>query len=128
VVSVELPPEPASTTRARQLAREHVAECPADVVDTVALLVTELVTNAVLHARTELHLIIETEPGIVKLRVEDRSPGTPVLRHYNTDDVTGRGLALVELLATRWGIDPRPDGKSVWCEIAFPRSGEPEKR
>jgi anti-sigma regulatory factor (Ser/Thr protein kinase) len=127
VVSVELPPEPASATRARELAREHVAECPADVVDTVALLVTELVTNAVLHARTELHLIIETEPGIVRLRVEDRSPGTPVLRHYDTDDVTGRGLALVEMLATRWGVDPRPDGKAVWGEIAFPRPDEPDE-
>ncbi len=91
------------------------------------LLVTELVTNAVLHARTELHLIIETEPGIVRLRVEDRSPGTPVLRHYDTDDVTGRGLALVEMLATRWGVDPRPDGKSVWCEITFPPSAESDE-
>ena len=50
---------------------------------------TELVTHAVLHARTELHLIIETEPGIVRLRVEDRSPGTPVLRHYDTDGQRG---------------------------------------
>ena len=89
---------------------------------------TELVTNAVLHARTELHLVIETEPGMVRLRVEDRSPGTPILRHYDTDDVTGRGLALVEMLATRWGVDPRPEGKSVWCEIAFPLLDESEKR
>jgi anti-sigma regulatory factor (Ser/Thr protein kinase) len=126
VVSVDLPPEPASATRARELAREYVANCPPEVVDTVALLVTELVTNAVLHARTELHLIVETEPGVVRLRVEDRALGTPVLRHYDTDDVTGRGLALVELLATRWGVEPRPEGKSVWCEIVFPRSPEAE--
>jgi anti-sigma regulatory factor (Ser/Thr protein kinase) len=120
VVSVDLPPEPSSATRARQLAREHVAECPPEVIDTVALLVTELVTNAVLHARTELHLVIETEPGVVRLRVEDHSPGTPVIRNYGTDDVTGRGLALVDMIATRWGVDPRPGGKAVWCEIDIP--------
>ena len=124
VVSVDLPPEPSSATRARQLAREHVAECPAAVIDTVALLVTELVTNAVLHARTELHLVIETEPGVVRLRVEDHSPGTPVLRHYDTDDVTGRGLALVDMFAARWGVDSRPGGKSVWCEIEIPSSDQ----
>jgi anti-sigma regulatory factor (Ser/Thr protein kinase) len=127
VVSVDLPPEPSSATRARQLAREHVAACPPDVIDTVALLVTELVTNAVLHARTELRLVVETEPGIVRLRVDDRSPGTPVVRHYDTDDVTGRGLALVETLATDWGVEPGPDGKSVWCEIAFPHATAPEE-
>jgi anti-sigma regulatory factor (Ser/Thr protein kinase) len=119
VVSVDLPPEPASARRARQLAREYVSNCPPDVVDAVALLVTELVTNAVLHARTKLHLFLEAEPGIVRLRVEDHSPGTPVLRHYDTDDVTGRGLALVEMLATTWGVDAGPDGKAVWCEIVF---------
>ena len=120
MVSVDLPPEPSSATRARQLAREHVAACPPEIVDTVALLVTELVTNAVLHARTALHLVIETEPGMVRLRVEDHSPGAPVLRNYDTDDVTGRGLALVEMFATRWGVDPRPGGKAVWCEIEIP--------
>lgn len=97
------------------------------MIDTVALLVTELVSNAVLHARTELHLLVETQPGLVKLRVEDHSPGTPVLRHYDPDDVTGRGLALVDMFATRWGIDPAPNGKAVWCEIMFPTTGATEQ-
>jgi anti-sigma regulatory factor (Ser/Thr protein kinase) len=120
VVSVDLPPEPSSATRARRLAREFVSECPPDVIDVVALLVTELVTNAVLHARTQLHLTVQAEPGVVRLTVEDRSLGTPVVRNYDTDDVTGRGLALVDMFATRWGVDARPDGKSVWCEIDIP--------
>lgn len=119
MVSVDLPPEPSSATRARRIAREHVAQCPPDVIDTVALLVTELVANAVLHARSDLHLLVETEPGIVRLRVDDHSPGSPIVRHYGPDEVTGRGLALVELLATSWGTEPTPDGKSVWCEITF---------
>ncbi len=44
-------------------------------------------------------------------------PRQPEVRHYATDAVTGRGLALVEQLASSWGIDPTPTGKAVWCEI-----------
>ena len=120
VVSVDLPPHPSSATRARRLAREHVAACPPEVIDTVALLVTELVTNAILHARTKLHLEIDVMPTRIRLRVKDGCPQVPVVRHYGAEDVTGRGLALVELLATDWGIEETPDGKAVWCEIVIP--------
>jgi two-component sensor histidine kinase len=120
VVSVDLPPQPSSASRARSLAREVVAGLPADVVDTVALLVTELVTNAVLHARTRLHLEVEVRPAAVVLRVQDGSTRVPVVRHYAPDDVTGRGLALVEALASSWGVDATRQGKAVWCEILIP--------
>jgi anti-sigma regulatory factor (Ser/Thr protein kinase) len=120
VLSVELPPEPASATRARQLARERLrVVCSPEALDTVALLVTELVTNAILHARTPLQLVIETRPDHIRVCVEDASPQTPEVRNYATDAVTGRGLALVEQLATSWGVDRTPTGKSVWCEIAI---------
>jgi anti-sigma regulatory factor (Ser/Thr protein kinase) len=118
VWSVELPPEPASATQARRLAREQLASiCPPDALDTVALLVTELVTNAILHARTPMHLQIETRPGHVRLCVEDTSDRQPQLRRYDADAVTGRGLALVEALASSWGVDSTPSGKVVWCDI-----------
>ena len=120
MLSVELPPEPASASRARQLARERLrVVCSPEALDTVALLVTELVTNAILHARTPLQLLIETRPHHVRVCVEDASPQAPELRHYATDAVTGRGLALVEHLATSWGVDRTPTGKAVWCEIAI---------
>jgi hypothetical protein len=124
VVSVDLPPHPSSATRARRLAREHVRSCPPDVVDIVALLVTELVSNAVLHARTDLHLVIEIRGDRVRVDVEDRSEHAPHVRHYDTDDVTGRGLALVEMLASAWGIDLIDGGKIVWCEVVIPRGPE----
>jgi anti-sigma regulatory factor (Ser/Thr protein kinase) len=118
VWSVELPPEPASATRARRLAREQLAPiCAPDALDTIALLVTELVTNAILHARTPLQLLIETRPGHVRLCVEDTSDRQPELRSYASDAVTGRGLALVETLASSWGVEATPNGKIVWCEI-----------
>lgn len=116
--SVELPPEPASATRARRLAREQLASiCPPEALDTIALLVTELVTNAILHAQTPLQLQIEATGDRVRLRVEDSSARQPERRSYETDAVTGRGLALVETLASSWGVDPTPSGKAVWCEI-----------
>jgi anti-sigma regulatory factor (Ser/Thr protein kinase) len=118
VLSVDLPPEPSSATRARTLARERLeASCSTDTVETVALLVTELVTNAILHARTPLLLTLETRPGRVRICVEDRSNDQPTVRTYESVAVTGRGLALVEQLASEWGVDTTPVGKVVWCEV-----------
>jgi anti-sigma regulatory factor (Ser/Thr protein kinase) len=120
VLSVELPPEPASATSARRLAREQLAlNCPSDVLETASLLVTELVTNAILHARTPLRLVIETHPDHVRLGVEDESTGQPEMHHYGPDAVTGRGVALVDHLASSWGVDWTATGKVVWCEIAI---------
>jgi len=118
VWSVELPPKPASATQARRLAREQLASIvPPDALDTVALLVTELVTNAILHARTPLQLQIETRPNHVRIGVEDASDRQPELRSHPSDAVTGRGLALVEALASSWGVESTSSGKVVWCEI-----------
>ena len=118
MLSVDLPPEPSSATRARSFAREQLeASSPSDTIDDVALLVTELVTNAILHARTPLQLTLESRPGRVRICVEDHSDERPTLRHYDPDSVTGRGLALVEQLASSWGVDTTPGGKVVWCEV-----------
>jgi anti-sigma regulatory factor (Ser/Thr protein kinase) len=118
VLSVELPPEPSSATRARALARDRLGEsCSHDTLETVALLVTELVTNAILHARTPLQLTVEVRPGCLRISVVDASSDQPTLQRFDTDAVTGRGLALVEQLASSWGVDPTPSGKVVWCEV-----------
>jgi len=118
VLSVDLPPEPSSATRARALTREQLGTTyPSDTLETVALLVTELVTNAILHARTPLQLTLETRPGLVRICVEDQSSEQPALRHYESDAVTGRGLALVEQLAASWGVETTASGKAVWCEV-----------
>jgi anti-sigma regulatory factor (Ser/Thr protein kinase) len=118
VLSVDLPPEPSSATRARTLAREQLeASCPSDALETIALLVTELVTNAILHARTPLMLSVESRPAHVRICVEDHSSEKPARRSYESDAVTGRGLALVDQLASSWGVDATPSGKVVWCEV-----------
>ena len=118
MLSVDLPPEPASAGRARALARERLTAYPDETQTTVALLVTELVTNAILHARTPMQLTMEAQPDHVRICVEDRSRERPEVRHYDADAVTGRGLALVEQLSSSWGIETNSSGKVVWCEVA----------
>jgi anti-sigma regulatory factor (Ser/Thr protein kinase) len=121
VVTLDLPPEPRSATRARQLTREQLAASwPEEAIEVAALLVTELVSNAVLHARTDIVLIVDVAPGRVVLRVRDGSDATPVPRGYGPDAATGRGIALVEQLASAWGVDRCSEGKEVWCQIDFP--------
>ena len=118
MLSVDLPPEPSSATRARTLTRERLeTSYSRQTLEVVALLVTELVTNAILHARTPFQLTLESQPHAVRICVEDQSAEQPTLRRYDSDAVTGRGLALVEQLASSWGVDTTPDGKVVWCEV-----------
>ncbi len=92
-------------------------------VESATLVVSELVTNAVLHAGTdcEVHLVLAGR--VLRLRVLDAEPRRPVPRRVFSDELsTGRGLRLLEVLTTRWGIEetvpPEPPGKAVWCTLA----------
>ena len=86
--------------------------------DEAVLLLSELVANAALHARTQIGVRIELMPECLRLAVTDGSPQQPLMRHYSDEATTGRGLALVSALARRWGVEPNPDGtKTVWAEV-----------
>jgi anti-sigma regulatory factor (Ser/Thr protein kinase) len=88
------------------------------LVDRTILLASELVTNAVVHARTDLRLRLELRGDWLHLAVRDGSPR--LLRVVASDPHApgGRGLWLVEQLATAWGINRHPDGgKVVWCTL-----------
>ena len=123
MVTLDLPPEPKSATRARSLTRDYLqSSCPPEAIEIAALLVTELVTNAVLHARTPIVVVVESSPGVVFLAVNDQASGDPIARDYGVDAATGRGIKLVRELSTRWGVDRSEAGKRVWCEITFPIS------
>jgi anti-sigma regulatory factor (Ser/Thr protein kinase) len=90
----------------------------AGFTDNAELILTELVTNAILHAKTEIVIRVDLGASALRLEVADRSPRQPVARHYSAEATTGRGLSLVDALAERWGVQPEVDGKTVWAELA----------
>ena len=104
-----------------------------EVLDDVELVVTELVSNTVLHAPGPVTVQVSRPGGQgLRLEVADASATLPVRRAASAGGTTGRGLNLVELLTDAWGVEPRPDGragKSIWCrfgETRDERDTEPE--
>ncbi len=81
------------------------------------LLVSELVTNAVLHAGTPLDVVVRLRTDRLRVEVRDGSSRLPERKHYAVSASTGRGLLLVEALATAWGTEEAGDGKVVWFEL-----------
>jgi CheY-like chemotaxis protein/anti-sigma regulatory factor (Ser/Thr protein kinase) len=91
-----------------------------DVLDVVNLLVTELVTNAVVHGGSDADVAVLLEPDGLRVEVADRGAGVIAPRAATDDDTSGRGMALVETMARRWGIEDTEDGKLVWFEVDRP--------
>jgi len=107
-----------SAAEARRFVEARLAEAGlAEMTDTATLLASELVANAVLHARTDLVLVVRIEIDRVTVEVHDGSAGSPSAKRYSSLSGTGRGLVLVEALADAWGTEPTVDGKYVWFEL-----------
>ena len=119
--SITLPPEASSVRRARAFVAAELADSPAaEIADGVVLAVSELVTNAVLHAQTDIEVVVVAQDGGVRIGVCDGHPGLPALRHYGDYATTGRGLGLVAALATEVGIETiRQGGKCVWFTVSL---------
>ena len=110
-----LDPVPASVGVARRFVRDLLTQVDEDSVDTVVLLASELVTNAVLHAHTDVELGVVIDGGRALVCVADRLPGEPLTaRDHSRDRPGGRGLALVADLSERWGTATWTGGKTVW--------------
>ena len=108
-----------SVAAARRYVRELLERWHADDYEwTAAQVVSELVTNAVIHARTAFVLALSLDGSVLRISVTDTSPRRPVRRRYSEEATTGRGLALVERLAGRWGVSLDGDHKTVWCELS----------
>ncbi|MGW7363709.1 ATP-binding protein [Streptomyces sp. NPDC054841] len=95
-----------------------------DLSDAAALIVAELATNAVSHARVpgrDFQLRLVLAPTTLRIEVSDaRGDRTPTLSPPAPDSETGRGLLLVNALATTWGTSDRVVGKTVWAELSLP--------
>jgi anti-anti-sigma regulatory factor/anti-sigma regulatory factor (Ser/Thr protein kinase) len=111
------------TPGAAALARSTVAAaCTAWALgalsDRAELVVTELVSNAVLHAGTEMELVVGRRAGSLNVSLRDGCPDPPYRLPVDRVDATGgRGLILIEALATTWGFLPTRDGKVVWAML-----------
>jgi len=112
-----LPGTVASVPIARRWVSAQLQGLPTEVVDTAILLTSEVVTNAVLYAGTEVVVALHFGSDRLRVDVADGSTATPTPRHYGVDATTGRGLSLVEVLAPSWGVEPTLAGKVVWFEL-----------
>jgi anti-sigma regulatory factor (Ser/Thr protein kinase) len=117
-VLVLLPPSPASARAARQLAVEALTALKRpELVDDATAVVSELVTNAVMHARTDVEVSVLPAGAGVRVAVSDGSRTLPCWTPASATATSGRGLILVRSLSSDWGAEPHAAGKTVWALI-----------
>lgn len=125
-VQLEVGPDPAEVGRARRWARSRLVGSgigdDEPLAETLILLISELVTNAVVHTGCPAVLRMlfgggGATAGTVRVEVADASDRPPLQRHAEGDETGGRGLELVDGLADRWGWLPEGAGKQIWCEV-----------
>jgi anti-sigma regulatory factor (Ser/Thr protein kinase) len=127
VTSLRLPIDVRSVAVARAVLRQMLREdgtmtqrdAPTDAAGDAALMLSELVTNAVRHTRSLLLLEITIDGDTLHIAVVDDALGLPTLRDPDQHAASGRGLKIVDALADRWGFTPDTNRKTVWFDIAL---------
>ena len=113
---------PGRSTAAPRLARAAVAEwlatvpCPDTVARDAEIVVSELISNTVVHTRSDPTIVASFDDGRLRIEVHDQDPAPPRLRD-EPGDSGGWGLRLVAAVADGWGWSPTRSGKQVWTEI-----------
>ena len=124
-IVIELPPHPSSAGAARRRVDAALRDWRCEGVRNAALVVTsELVTNAIVHARSSFTVTVTRRPDAVRIEVSDRSAGRPILTAVGVDAAHGHGLQLVDRLSSDWSTYRTDDGrKVVWGEVRLPQPG-----
>ncbi|WP_322767508.1 ATP-binding protein [Frankia sp. Cr1] len=118
-LTIQLPAVPQSAAKARAALAEMLLRMQlADLVDDASLLVSEMVTNAIIHGSGDQILRADFTAGRLRVTVDDQN-STLISRQSDTreEDERGRGLMLVDALAHAWGVEAMPTGKRVWFEL-----------
>ena len=120
--STELAPDVSAAGAARRFVGRHLGAWGVEEEQTAAaqLCVSELVTNAVIHTGTAPTVTVRLDDDYILVLVADHGGGGPVRRpeEPEPDDISGRGLALVDALSTAWSAERNADGTTVWFELA----------
>ncbi len=97
------------------------------LADAVAVMVSELAANAVRHSGTHFTVTIDQSAQLIRVAVTDSGGGTPVVRAPEPIEPSGRGLQIVQALASEWGVVPNaePPGKTVWFTVGVEPTAEP---
>jgi anti-sigma regulatory factor (Ser/Thr protein kinase) len=116
---------PASVTAARKFATEALRGTPAETLEAIALMVSELATNCVRHTGGGFELTIIRAEREIRVEATDHGGGEPKMRSPGPTDPTGRGLRIVDMLAGAWGVEHRTGAATtVWFTVAI-ASGPP---
>ena len=118
-VTLRLPARASAAAEAREAVRDTCRHLPQDTVSDAALLVSELVTNAVRYAGGIITIAIDCQDDAVAIAVGDQSADQPVIRDPYPHEPHGRGMRLVDALAGHWGCKPATEGegKTVWFSL-----------
>lgn len=109
--------EPRAARSARAFVRESVRVDDEDFMTDVVLLTSELVTNAIIHARTPIEIGVIHSGDDVLVAVGDRNLARPEQQPYSVGRTSGRGLRILEAFTDDWGVTTHDRGKSVWFTI-----------
>lgn len=121
VAATVLPAERHSIREARQFVGQALQQWGVpDLLDIATLLVSEVATNAVLHAGSSVDLVLQLDAHRLRVVVADDSSDVLRRRVASEGDSSGRGIEMVEALSAAWGIDVLPGGKRVWFELERP--------
>lgn len=123
-VHLALDADPRAVRLARTFVRDAVDIADEELVDDLVLLTSELVTNAVVHARTPIEVGVVRGDDHVLVSVGDHNPARPEQQPFDTDRAGGRGLLIVRRLTNSWGITAHEKGKSVWFTLRAGGAGD----
>ena len=117
---VRLAPEVSAPRRAREFLARACADWHAEqFTDTGQLVISELVSNAVLHSGTAIEVDLRFDHGQLRLSVHDWGGGMPIVVPPQERGIGGLGLELVSRATQAWGVTPDPrGGKDVWCVLS----------
>ena len=127
---ISLPSDASAAAVARQFVEDNRDHIRPDLIEDAQVLVSEVVTNAVLHGRPQITLLVRVDQPSIGVAVADSGDNLPAKPQGAPppSQPSGRGLMIVDALASAWGVTPHPDplpGKIVWFEL-HPQSTRPE--